>query len=57
MGVGGASGVPGAKLSCGCGNLGGGGRGRPLTISPRDRLTRFDPTSEGERRGGREEGG
>ena len=57
MGVGGASGVPGAKLSCGCGNWGGGGRGAPLTISPRDRLTRFDPMSEGERRGGREEGG
>ena len=55
--MGGASGVPGAKLSYGCGRSGGAGRGPPLTISPRQRLTLLAPTRDGARRGGREEDG
>ena len=57
IGVGGARGVPGAKLSYGRGNLGAEGSGPPFTISPSRRLTLFVPTSEGERRRGSGEEG
>ena len=52
-GVGGAKGVPGAKLSYGRGRVGGTGRGPPLTTSPREQLTLFTLTRDGEKRAGR----
>ena len=57
MGVGGANGVPGAKLSYGRGSLGGGGRAPPFTISPSRRFALLVPTREGERRRGKGEDG